>query len=258
MRQLIKRLLLTPNSFDVDAQIYFAAAGITNAAHQTAINTYIVGLKNAGLWDKILARYITYNSSTTAATNLKGASFTGTIVNSPTIGANGYTANGTSYFRTGLTPSTHLTALDSHLGVYIIGNGSGNSNKIAGSVNAANQRLTLLAGTSADTAEFFSGIPFTYTHSNGAVLTHYVKISKTSGPAITMYYNGVSRATSTTGGTLPTYELLFDGSNEGGTFTPQTTSRRYGLFTVGKYMDSTQEAADYTLTNALLTALGLI
>lgn len=248
----------TTGGLDPDAAIYLTAAGITNSAHRAAFNTYIIGLKNAGLWNKIIARYITFNSSTTAVTNLKGATFTGTIVNTPTIGSNGYTATLNSYFRTGITPSTHLTALDLHIGAYVIGNGFGNGNKIAGSVNAANQRLTLSVGANSDFSEIYSGAPITYTHSNGSVLTHYVNVTKTAASATTLYYNGSSRATATPSGTMPTYELIFDGSNEIGTFTPQGQTRRYGMFTVGNYMDATQQAADYTLTNALLTALGLI
>jgi len=264
MRQLIKRLLLTPNSFDPDAATYIAAAGITNAAHRNAINTYIVGLKNAGLWNNITAAYIAWNSATTAATNLKGNTLNGTIVGSPTIGSSGYASSASSYFKTGIIPSTDLTLNDHSIGVYLKGTG-GNNNVIVGSQNAGTtQRITLVAG-----AITTAGIEYVDCNYTGRLLktdiegkaTAFLLGTRTAGGASTMYRNGTSIITGTQTGSMPTMELVFDGNNISGNAnpTPQgSTSRQYGYFHVGKHFDSTQASNYHTLITTLLTSLSVI
>lgn len=270
MNPIQRRRIILPNrnKFDAAATAYFAATGITNPLHQAAINTYIVGLKNAGLFSKITARYLTFNNATTAAINLVSpTTFQGTIVNAPTINATGYTASTTSYFRTGVIPLTHLTALDFHAGLYLIGTGV-NSNKIMGCSNTTNhttQRVSMTAGSSTDTAEVWTAAS-TASYANGGASTHYSLATKSSSVAtnqLVLYRNGVSQNTNTpSGNTLPSQELLFDGYNDGSTgsmvATPQGAVRKYGLFTVGKFLTSTEALSDHNLTTTLLQTLGLI
>lgn len=263
MRQIIKRLLLTPNTFDSAALAYFAATGITNPVHQAAINNYIVGLKNAGIFSKITARYLTFNNATTAAINLVSpTSFQGTIVNAPTIDATGYTASTTSYFRTGLTPSTHMSINDQSLGVYLIGTGGGNS-IIAGSQNAGTaQRTTLVSGAVTTfgieyVANNYTGRMFDLTSSGR--ITSYLFGTRGASGASALYQNNVSKASGTQTGTLPTLEFLFDGNNVNGTLTAQgSNTRKYGMFHLGLNFTSTDVANDYNLTTTLLQTLGLI
>lgn len=260
MRQIIKRLLLTPNTFDSAALAYFAATGITNPVHQAAINNYIVGLKNAGIFSKITARYLTFNNATTAAINLVNPdTFQSSIIGSPTISASGYIGSASSYIRTGIIPSTHLATDSLHVGWFGT-NAIGNNNVLIGCITVSlSQRLTLVGGSSG-VSGFTSA---TYASANqlqvliDARTRGYYMATRGTGGASAIYKNGSSLTTGNQSGTLPTHELIFDGVNNVGTFTPQSSARGYGVFTVGQFLTPTEVQTDNTLTQALITALGL-
>jgi len=58
--------------FDIDAQAFITAAGITDLIQQRAINNLVIGLKTGSLWDKIYAHYPTVGgTATTHKFNLK-------------------------------------------------------------------------------------------------------------------------------------------------------------------------------------------
>lgn len=264
MNRVIRTLLTSRAPFDAAATAYFAATGITNPIYRAAINAYIVGLKNAGIFSKITARYLTFNNATTAAINLVSpTTFQGTIVNAPTINATGYTASATSYFRTGLTPSTHMSINDQSLGVYLIGTG-GNNNVIAGSQNAGTtQWLTMRAG-----AVTTAGIEYVANNYTGRMvdtsingkITSYLFGTRGASGASALYQNNVQKGPGgTQTGSLPNLEFLFDGNNVNGIFTAQgSNTRKYGMFHLGLNFTATDVANDYNLTTTLLQTLGLI
>ena len=113
------------NSFawDADAQAFFAAATVTDATQQAAVNTFVTARKAHGTWTSAdrIAVFVGGNS-TAHSKYLKGSgtiSFTG----APTHSANGVAFNGSSQFAdSGFTPSTdgvNFTVTSDRLLVYV-------------------------------------------------------------------------------------------------------------------------------------------
>lgn len=262
MRRLIKRLLLNPpNAFDSDAQAYITAAGITNISHQNAINTYVLGLKSAGLWSKIIARYITYNSATTAAINMKSPTqFLCTIVGSPTIDSTGYLANASSYVRTGIIPSTHLTTNNIHVGHWQL-NAIGSGSFSIGCNQGTSQRLGLVITGSNGVFDSYSTVSGRCIYL-GDIRNGYTIGSRISSTSAAIYSNGTSLATTNTvSGSVPDVELVFDGVSGGTsgstTYTPQGSARKYMMATIGAGLTDAEALTDYNLTLTLKNSLGL-
>lgn len=124
------------NSYDSSAVLYFAAAGITNSVEKSAANTFIVGMKAAGLWDKCDRIYLRSPTSLAAALMCCKTLLSQTNVNSATHSSSGITFNGTTqYLRTGdtLVSGMSKVALNSaHISVYFDPNSISIGTTIAG------------------------------------------------------------------------------------------------------------------------------
>jgi hypothetical protein len=110
---------------DPDAAAFIAAAGITNATEQQAINTLVIDLKGYSIWTKMKAIYpMVGGTSTTCKYNLKDprdldAAFRLVFNGGWTFASTGATPNGTNgYASTFLTPSTSLSTSSAHLSFY--------------------------------------------------------------------------------------------------------------------------------------------
>ena len=123
------------NTYDADASAFFnrvtAAGGTLTGTEEDAINTLVIQMKSANIWNAMKAVYPMVGSSAAAcAQNLKSASFTGTFSSGWTFASTGVTPNGTSaYMNTGFAPSSNLTANNSSIGYY--GGTTGTSIKCA-------------------------------------------------------------------------------------------------------------------------------
>jgi len=91
-------LVLSPNNskaavYDRDAINYFSRAGVTDATAKSQINAFVKGIKNLGLYNNMVCWPLrsTQNAGTgTIAYSLGGlGTYNGTLVNSPTRGADG-------------------------------------------------------------------------------------------------------------------------------------------------------------------------
>lgn len=106
--------------FDPDAQAFFTAAGITNPTQQSAVNTFVLGLKAASLWSKLSALYPFVGGTASAHSfNLKDpAQFQITWAGTVTHNANGITGDGSTGFgNTGISIPT-LSQYDFQFGCY--------------------------------------------------------------------------------------------------------------------------------------------
>ena len=123
--QDLSRQVGVPIVSDSDAQSFLNAAVITDTTQANAINTLVVGLKNASLWTKMKAIYpFVGGTATTHKWNLKDPrdldaayrlAFSGAWTHSST----GALPNGTNAFAdTFLTPSANLTANSTHASYY--------------------------------------------------------------------------------------------------------------------------------------------
>jgi hypothetical protein len=97
-----------PYSIDEDLYQYIQTSGIADSNTQTALSTFISGLKSNGLWNKFIAIYPFLGSTTSSqALNLKEpgpypVSYTG----SWTVGSSGSTGTSTSYGNLSVAPTT--------------------------------------------------------------------------------------------------------------------------------------------------------
>lgn len=102
---------------DADASAYIARAGVTDATGQQQINDFVVGVKNLGLYNNMVAWPLrsTQNAGTgTTAYSLGGlGTYDGTLTNGPTWGTSGITFDGVDdYIDTTLgTVQPELTAI---------------------------------------------------------------------------------------------------------------------------------------------------
>ena len=107
-------------AYDVDAQAFFTAVGLTDLSHASAINTFILNCKANGNWNQT-AIYIYYGTtSATQGVNLKAPgtytlSFTGVTHSSAGWQGDGTTNN----VDTGIQPSTSsLTNSNTHIAFF--------------------------------------------------------------------------------------------------------------------------------------------
>ena len=91
---LYRRQVIKPTA-DLDAVAYIGKVGITDVTAQNAINDFVLGIKNLGLWSDMVCWPLrsTQNSGTgTIAYSLGGfGTYNGTLVNSPSWGVDGIT-----------------------------------------------------------------------------------------------------------------------------------------------------------------------
>jgi hypothetical protein len=86
-------------AIDSDADTYLTAAGIVDQAEKTALNKFVLGLKNNSLWSKLRAIYpYMGGSASDHAIDLKANSNITWTGGTPTHDANGVTGDGTAFY----------------------------------------------------------------------------------------------------------------------------------------------------------------
>ena len=120
-----ERFNLRGIAIDPDASRFLRTAGITDTTQQSAIDTLVLELKNAGLWSKMKAIYpFVGGTASTHKWNLKDprdvdAAFRLTFFGGWTHSSTGADPNGTTgYADTALNPSLTLSAHNIHLAYY--------------------------------------------------------------------------------------------------------------------------------------------
>jgi hypothetical protein len=111
---------ITPTpTFDPDAQLFITNAGITNSVEQNALNTFVIGLKAAGLWTLIYFMHVYLGgTATTQRYNLKNpvdadAAFRLQFNGGWTHSSTGATPNGVNAWAdTFFDPSANLNTTD--------------------------------------------------------------------------------------------------------------------------------------------------
>ena len=123
--QDLSRQVGVPIVSDADAQSFLNAAQITDLTQANAINTLVVGLKNASLWTKMKAIYpFVGGTATTHKWNLKDprdldAAYRLAFFGAWTHSSTGALPNGTNaYADSFITPSINLNANSTHASYY--------------------------------------------------------------------------------------------------------------------------------------------
>ena len=243
-------------AYDVDAQAFITAAGITNPTQQTAINTLVVDLKGYGIWAKMKALYpFVGGTASTHKFNLKNpldtnAAFRLLFSGGWTHSNNGILANGTNTFAdTFYNPSVNLTSINSnHISIYSRTNSLGGID-MGGGAGAVLVDLELkYSGTSYNwnMASYFA-------HTNADSTGLYIN-TRTGANAFKLIKNGSTTLGSSTGaaGTTKPNNTYHIGKRNYDTL---WTNREYAFASIGDGLTDTEAVNMYTAVQAFQTTL---
>ena len=263
--------------FDADALAYINAAGITDTAKKTAVNTAFLDLKFYGIWSEIKGAYILKNGSASSVKfNIKNPLDTDAAFRLSFFGSWGFytgTDGGAessvvnSYCETFFNVSSQIEDWhnDHHMGFKSIlynepeGNGwnVGVGNTVTGDplygianrrqLNEVGQRLYDFGNYSSGgrvTDTVFSGIGF-YIGSTVAANDHKLFLDGTS----------ILSSSADPSGGVPNGTLWFSALNPTPAGLVYRLATRYSFFTFGYGLTPTQSANYTTIINTLLAAL---
>jgi hypothetical protein len=246
--------------YDADVCAYLdrlAAAGYTpSTAEKGAANTFVTGLKAAGLYTGMVDFGLYMGTTgTTHALSFKNA-FNLTYPSSSTH----TTAGALGISLTGIVPATHLTHHSTAFGFYSQSTGTYNSIDMGADEADISRRLHIFAYTTA--RGFSEMLSDHYSYTSGRISgtgtqdgTGFYVSSRTSNNALAIYRNGAQVATSTTteATLMPTNQMAV-GGNYDGTIAPG--QRRISFWFVSAGLSAAQVATLSTLVNDFQTALG--
>ena len=262
-------------ALDADALAFIAAAGITDATQQTAINTLVVELKTFGLWAKMKAIYpFVGGTASSHKFNLKDsrdldAAFRLVFSGGLTHSSNGILPNGSNGFvQTYLTPSSSLISANSHLSYYSRTN---NANAIDFDMGVGDSlggySFSMFLRRSNSTAGFDSGNAISNNRITASSQTNsqgfYIGSIRSSTDRI-LIKNGTNILASSTlnnSNILPDSQIFLFAYNERPFGTPGNNPQFYGskecaFASIGDGLTNTEAANFYTAVQSFQTTLG--
>lgn len=215
--------------YDPDALAFILAAGITDNTQKTAINTFVIDLKNNNLWNKFHALYpIIGGNATSHRFNLKNplntdAAFRLSFTGPWTHDSNGFQSNGSStWANTFLTPSTTMSLNSSSFGFY---------NRLVQTTNLGipmgTQDVTFRMQAVINGTNLAGGINTVRINSSGSLTacgpysipdtSGFYSFSRVASNSLLINRNGVQIANCTVASTtLPTRSIFIGARNETG------------------------------------------
>lgn len=259
--------------FDTNAAAFISAAGLTNPTEISAINTLVVDLKEADLWNKIVAFYPFINA-TQNKWNLKNPQDTNaawrlTFSNGWTMSSLGATPNGTSaYADTHLQPGTSGAGNNStHIAVYSGSNSAlGNATDIGVSAGAGASYIPILwlraknsTNAKAETYQYDYSQATQSIEITNAVATGFYVSNRNSATVLNLWKNGVKLATATGTNTqnitTVTESLYLGAGNLGGTAS-QFSNRQLRAASIGTGLTDAEAVDLYNIVQTYQTTLG--
>lgn len=238
-------------AYDPDAEAGFAAAGITDSTRKGHINTLIVGLKDAGVWARLSALYLTNQGGATAnAVNWKSpGTYDLTFVGSPVHNAHSIAWNGTSqYADTGFVPSGTLTEGYGHMAYYSTTDSSEANAWDMGAHSGSNRYQLRHRQSSVGVSVLFFGNSTAVDNRNYNMATTVgFTVGIISNNELSLHKNGTeltSVGTSSSGSAFPTRSVALGASNRD-TGMELFSTKACAAASLGPDMTATQ-AADYS------------
>jgi hypothetical protein len=267
----------TTTVMDADAQAYFSRAGITQTSAKLAINTFVAGLKSAGIWTKMVGLWPMYGSNSTAtAQNLVGSSNTITWACALTAASN-HTDSVRSpggladYGDTGVNPNTcspSITSSTVHMMVWsksAAGTGTDDTGSDCAWAIGMKSSPYSKSGIYYSAAKALTAGP----GANGSSPSWYVTTNNAAGYLICQ--GNAVYGTATRGmlgrsqmvpyggpistASFPAYPFFVFNYNEDGAAARQGALTLAGA-SIGQALNSTEESAYYTLWSNLQSELG--
>ena len=249
---------IKPPAVDADAQAFITAAAITDSTQQSAIDTLVVDLKDAGIWTKMKAIYpIVGGTASSHKFNLKDprdldAAFRLTFTSGFTHSADGMAGNATSATaNTYLNPANDLSSVDSNsLSVYL---NTGVASPFIEIGQNNNQWLSAIRWT--------GDITYIYNPTNG----QRINVSNTEARGLTIntrraindfvfYRAGTLIGSNTSNRTAPFPPVNVHLSSAGGS--EYYSNRRIAFASIGDGLTDSDISAFTTAVQAFQTTLG--
>lgn len=248
-------------AYDADAAAFFTATGITDVGQKSAVNQLVLDLKSNSLWTKFIAIYpFVGGSATSHKYNLKDpqdldASYRLTFSGGITHDANGVTGNGVNgYYRTFITPSSHLSQDNTSVFVYLRTNSSGAYIDIGSIKTGAPQhriQINPRNGTNFFTSACNDTTVSSVANSDSRGL---IGLSRTASGSYVQSINSTQTTVSVTSTALNSVEIYGLAVNSGG---PANYSARNQAFAcIGTGLTNSECDTLYTLVQTFQTSLG--
>ena len=261
-----KNKILSPNllgivpsstpSIDPDAQAFLTAANITNTTQISAINTLVISLKSANIWNKFVAIYpVCGGVASSHAVNLKTpGTFNLSFTTGWTHSSTGMTPNGAAYASTQFNPSSNLIGNinNCHLSYYSRTNNSTGIECLIGVDNGSSNRFAI--GLNTTTQNFYYANDSSYsgnsiTNPLGLHLVNRSLSNQKNG-----FYNK-TKSTANVNSTFLTNNIITLASmNMGGSFLYYTT-KQCAFASIGLGLTDTDETNFYNEIQTYQTTL---
>jgi hypothetical protein len=251
------------SGLDPDAEDFLDAAVITDPTIVSAINTLVIDIKDAGLWNKMYAIYpFVGGTASTHKWNLKDPrdlddAYRLTFLGTNTHSSNGYLTVTLGRANTHLVPSSVITINNTYIGAYVRTNITGAYLFYAiGS-----------AGASSSIIQFFAKISnliisdmYNSTGSSSARVTSantdstgYFSASRIlTDTEHSIYKNGDLKNSSTgSAGSLPNNPIYIGATNDGG----GTQGLELAFANIGQGLSDSEESDLYTIIQTFQTSL---
>ena len=257
--------------YDVDAQNFFTATGITNTGLKGAVNDFVIELKTtSSLWDDMvqicpLVADDTSSLATQLAVNLKNTgSFNLTFPNG--VGSsdlNGFAAasSGTIYARTGITVRTVFGSVGNFaVGIYTTSTGEAGDRYDWGAFNGNSAYSYLIAGRSlsgGNTQKLMAFRPNAFAQLTDAAAAGFYNGRFNTGltPITRLVLNG-SQIASAAGGNndIANIEAYFGANNSTGT-PSNVSNKQYQMLTVSSGLTDAKMTSLNTIVQNFQTAV---
>lgn len=250
--------------FDLDAQAFITAAGITDTTQKNAVNQLVKDLKQNSIYNKFIAIYpFLGGTASSHKFNLKDprdldVAFRLVFNGGWTHSSNGVLPNGTNtYADTKITASLYLVNNDNHYSFY--------NN---GSVSNAETTIDMGAGDSFGEVYMWTyREDFTLKYDNGSSITNRVSAttnnkgfsigSRTNNTTQKIYKNGIllNTNTNTNTNTLPNSDILISAGNINGVVSFYS-NKQSAFASIGSGLSDSEVTAFYNAVQRYQTALG--
>lgn len=264
---LPSKIFSSASGYDPDALAYFTAASITDITTKNAINTFVLGLKEAAIWNKFYSIYPIVGTLAQSSYNLVNPSnYQVTWVDTPSLSSNTISFNGTTqYGNSNFSPISisGFNMNDVSIGVWdATGFNSRTEVPIGTTQNVGADRIRAVwFNTNNNIFDVMSNNIITNRvvfNSQGVGHWHFQRL----GTLSKVFKNATSVGSTNAAGDvsiIPTNKIFLGASSDGnpGDNTPALFSQKsYKLFYIGKALTDSEVATFYSYISDLNTALG--
>ena len=248
--------------YDVDAQAFITATGITDTTQKNAVNQLTIDLKFYNIWTKVLALYpFIGGTASTHKYNLKNPLDTNSAFRLQFFGgwthsSNGALPNGTAYANTFINSSSNLTLNSTHLSYYSRTADATPSSMEMGNIISSNSLILGCGFGNVAYSDQYNYNTARISQANTNAQGFYVG-TRTTSAIHKLFKNGSQFGSTNTGasGTFNNLVIYLGASNNNGVAATYS-SKQCAFSSVGSGLSDTEASNFRTAVQAFNTTLG--